>query len=100
MADIEDHVIPIKLENCLTKTLTLEDVDIFFNTLLDYEEQTPVQHLDLSAQTKMEASESKNKKGSSQYLQVLEEKDKLSTGKGSSPKLSESENQSQNSNRE
>lgn len=33
--EIEDHVIPIKLEDCLTKELTLENVDLFFNTLLE-----------------------------------------------------------------
>ena len=33
--EIENHVIPIKLENCLTKELTLENVDLFFHTLLD-----------------------------------------------------------------
>ena len=33
--EIENHVIPIKLENCLTKTLKLENVDLFFETLLD-----------------------------------------------------------------
>ena len=33
--EIVNHVIPIKLQDCLTKELTLENVDLFFNTLLD-----------------------------------------------------------------
>lgn len=33
--DIEDHCIPILLDNTYTKTLTLEDIDHFFITLLN-----------------------------------------------------------------
>ena len=36
--DIENHCIEIKLDNCYTKTLTLDDVDSFFNVLLDMHE--------------------------------------------------------------
>jgi hypothetical protein len=33
--DIEDHCIPISLEDTYSKTLTLEDIDHFFLTLLN-----------------------------------------------------------------
>lgn len=38
LKSIEDHCIDIKLENCFTKTLTLDDVDSFFNVLLDMQD--------------------------------------------------------------
>ena len=33
--EIENHTIPIKIDNSFHKSLTLEDIDFFFNTLLD-----------------------------------------------------------------
>jgi len=33
--EIENHTIPIKIDESFTKSLTLEDIDFFFNTLLD-----------------------------------------------------------------
>ena len=33
--NIEDHTIPISIENVYQKTLTLDDIDSFFITLLD-----------------------------------------------------------------
>ena len=31
--EIENHIIPIKLDDCYTRVLTLEDVDLFFKQL-------------------------------------------------------------------
>lgn len=36
--EIENHCIEIKLDNSFSKTLTLDDVDSFFNVLLDMQE--------------------------------------------------------------
>ena len=35
LESIEEHCIPIKLEQSFTQTLKLEDIDTFFKTILD-----------------------------------------------------------------
>ena len=46
--DIEDHCIPISLDDNLSKTLTLEDIDHFFLTLLNMQ-NGPEHHNDVDS---------------------------------------------------
>ena len=54
MNEIEDHCIPIALDKCFNQTLTLEDIDSFFVTMLD------MQHLKRPEEVKSSNSSGTN----------------------------------------